>query len=50
MNVLLGNPLKTSEVWKGEAFGLVQSKLGDEFDEFDSVKVGPTQADGSGNW
>jgi hypothetical protein len=38
VNVLRGNPLKTSEVWKGEAFGSVQSKLGREFD---SVEGGP---------
>jgi hypothetical protein len=38
VNVLRGNPLKTSEVWKGEAFGSVQSKLGEEFD---SVEGGP---------
>jgi hypothetical protein len=38
VNVLRGNPLKTSEVWKGEAFGSVQGKLGREFD---SVEGGP---------
>jgi hypothetical protein len=38
VNVLRGNPLKTSEIWEGEAFGSVQSKLGDAFD---SVEGGP---------
>jgi hypothetical protein len=40
VNVLRGNPLKTSEVWKGRGFGDAQDKLGDEFD---SVEGGPHQ-------
>ena len=40
VNVLRGKPLKTAEVWKGEGFGSVQSKLGQEHD---SVEGGPHQ-------
>jgi hypothetical protein len=40
VNVLRGNPLKTSDVWKGQGFGSVQEKLGEEFD---SVEGGPHQ-------
>ena len=32
VNVLRGKPLKTAEVWRGEGFGSVQSKLGQEHD------------------
>ena len=38
VNVLRGKPLKTAEVWRGEGFGSVQSKLGQEHD---SVEGGP---------
>jgi len=38
VNVLRGNPLKTTEVWQGEGFGAMQGKLGEEFD---SVEGGP---------
>jgi len=38
VNVLRGNPLKTTEVWQGAGFGAVQGKLGEEFD---SVEGGP---------
>ena len=40
VNVLRGNPLKTSEEWKGRDFGYAQDKLGEEFD---SVEGGPHQ-------
>ena len=40
VNVLRGNPLKTTEVWQGAGFGAVQGKLGEEFD---SVEGGPHQ-------
>jgi hypothetical protein len=40
VNVLRGNPLKTSDVWKGQGFGSVPEKLGEEFD---SVEGGPHQ-------
>jgi len=38
VNVLRGNPLKTTEVWPGAGFRAVQGKLGKEFD---SVEGGP---------
>ena len=40
LNVLCGNPLKTSDVWQGHGFGLAHAKLGQEFD---SVEDGPYQ-------
>jgi len=40
VNVLRGNPLKTTEVWKGACFGAVHQKLGQQFD---SVEGGPHQ-------
>jgi hypothetical protein len=45
VNVLRGNPLKTSDVWKGQGFGPVQEKLGQEFD---SVEGGPHQPSKAG--
>jgi hypothetical protein len=38
VKVLRGNPLKTSEVWKGKHFSYSQSQLGQEYD---SVEGGP---------
>jgi hypothetical protein len=40
VNVLRGNPLKTSDVWKGQGFGSAHARLGQEFD---SVEGGPHQ-------
>ena len=45
VNVLRGNPLKTTEVWQGTDFGSVQGKLGNNFD---SVECGPHQPTVSG--
>jgi len=50
VNVLRGNPLKTTEVWKpsdgtGCRFGAVQDKLGQQVD---SVEGGPHQPTSSG--
>ena len=38
VNVLRGEPLTTSEVWRGQGFGFVRGKLGQEYD---SVEGGP---------
>ena len=38
VNVLRGEPLKTSEVWRGKDFGYADGKLGEEYD---SVEGGP---------
>ena len=45
VKVLLGNPLRTTEVWKGEAFASVQEKLGHAHD---SVYGGPHRPTTSG--
>ena len=38
VKVLRGNPLKTTEVWKGKDFSYSQSQLGQDYD---SVEGGP---------
>ena len=44
VNVLRGEPLKTSEVWRGQGFGFVKEKLGKEHDSVEGGPHRPTRA------
>ena len=49
VSVLRGKPLVTgSEVWKGQAFGSVQAKLGGEYDSVEGGPHRPTKQGGYG--
>ena len=44
VNVLRGEPLKTSEVWRGQGFGFVKEKLGKGHDSVEGGPHRPTRA------